>query len=61
VRGRRYNIISFYLDANGKMTAADPYDSWLVEASCKVSYSLDLWLTSIDGSVNAKFDTTLGW
>ena len=58
--GRRYNIISFYLDANGKMTAKSPYDSWLLEASCKVSYSLDVWVHSFDGTVTARFDKRLG-
>ncbi len=58
--GRRYNIISFYLDANGKMTASYPYTYWLIEASCKVSYSLDVWVHSFEGSVTAKFDTRVG-
>lgn len=58
--GRRYNIISFYLDARGKMTASEPYTHWLIEASCKVSYSLDVWVHSFEGSVTAKFDTKLG-
>ena len=58
--GRRYNIISFYLDANGKMTASQPYTSWLLEASCKVSYSLDVWVHSFDGTVTARFDKRLG-
>ncbi len=60
VAGKRYNIIGFYLDTNGKLTAAYPYDSWDLAASCKVSYSLDLWLVSVEGSVQASFDTRIG-
>lgn len=44
----------------GEMYSSAPYMSWKLEASCKVSYSLDLWLHSFDGSVSAKFDTSLG-
>ena len=59
--GRRYNIINFYLNAQGKMTAAYPYTYWQLEASCKVSYSLDVWVHSFEGTVTASFDTSLGW
>jgi len=59
VAGKRYNIIGFYLDARGKLEAVPPYDAWDLRASCRVSYSLDLWLTEIEGSVNASFDTTI--
>jgi hypothetical protein len=59
VAKKRYNIIGFYLDARGKLEAEPPYDAWDLRASCRVSYSLDLWLTEIEGSVNASFDTTI--
>lgn len=58
--GKRFDIISFYLDARGNLAAASPYTAWDLECSCKVSYSLDLWLVSVEGSVNARFDTTIG-
>jgi len=57
VGGDHYNIISFYLDARGKLTA-HPNDDWELSCSCTVSYSLDLWLFSVEGSVSASFDTT---
>ncbi len=60
VGSKRFNIISFYLDASGKLTSSSPYTSWRMDASCKVSYSLNLWLVSVSGSVTARFDTTLG-
>lgn len=60
VGGKRYNIISFYLDARGKVSSSDPYDSWLLECSCRVSYSLDLWICSVEGSVTASFNTRIG-
>jgi PKD repeat protein len=56
VKGKRFNIISFHLDAKGNLISSPPFDSWLLKASCKVSYSLDLWLTSYEGTVTAKFD-----
>ena len=59
--GKRYDIIGFYLDALGSLTSAAPYTSWDLACSCKVSYSLDLWLFSAEGSVNASFDTKIGW
>jgi PKD repeat protein len=58
--GKRFDIISFYLDARGNLAAASPYTAWDLGCSCKVSYSLDLWLVSVEGSVNARFDTTIG-
>ncbi len=61
VGSKRYNIISFYLDASGKLRSIKPYKSWDMDASCKVSYSLDLWLFSISGSVTANFSTRLSW
>ena len=56
VKGKRFNIISFHLDAKGNLVSPAPFTSWLLKASCKVSYSLDLWLTSYEGTVTAKFD-----
>jgi hypothetical protein len=58
--GKRFDIIGFYLDARGSLTATAPYTSWDLACSCKVSYSLDLWLVSVEGSVNARFDTKIG-
>ncbi|OQA73265.1 MAG: hypothetical protein BWY35_00654 [Firmicutes bacterium ADurb.Bin248] len=60
VGGKPYNIINFHLDARGKLEAVPPYTAWDLHASCKVSYSLDLWVTEIEGSVSASFDTRLG-
>lgn len=60
VAGKSFNIINFYLDARGKLEAVPPYTAWDLRASCKVSYSLDLWLTEVEGSVSASFDTRLG-
>lgn len=60
VKGKRFNIISFYLDARGSVSSSSPYTSWMLRCSCEVSYSLDLWLFSVEGSVSASFDTTLG-
>ncbi len=60
VKGKRFNIIGFYLDARGNLESTSPFDSWMLGASCKVSYSLDLWLFEVEGSVNAKFDTKIG-
>ncbi|HWR19946.1 MAG TPA: hypothetical protein VN608_10015 [Clostridia bacterium] len=59
VGSKSYNIIGFYLDARGKLEAVPPYNAWDLRASCKVSYSLDLWVTEIEGSVNASFDTSI--
>jgi hypothetical protein len=62
VGGKRYNIISFYLDARGtieSMPAKNKPDEWKLTCSAKVSYSLNLFLFSVSGSVSAKFDTTL--
>ena len=58
---KRFNIISFYLDARGKIGSAYPFDSWSLACSCTVSYSLDLWLFEVEGSVNASFDTSIKW
>ena len=58
---KRFNIISFYLDARGMLGSAYPFDSWSLACSCTVSYSLDLWLFEVEGSVNASFDTSINW
>jgi len=58
VAGDKYNIISFYLDARGRLESMPPSDDWKLYCSCTVSYSLDLWLFSVEGSVSASFDTT---
>jgi hypothetical protein len=62
VSGKRYNIINIYLDARGtieSMPAKNKPDEWKLTCSAKVSYSLNLFLFSVSGSVSAKFDTTL--
>lgn len=60
VGSKRFNIIGFYLDARGKLVSSSPYKKWDLSCSCKVSYSLDLWVCSVEGTVTAKFDQTLG-
>jgi hypothetical protein len=57
--GKEFNIISFYLDAHGTLASGGGFDSWEIGCSCTVSYSLDLWLVEIEGSVSASFDTTI--
>jgi PKD repeat protein len=61
VGSKKFNIISFYLDARGKIGSAYPFDCWSLACSCTVSYSLDLWLFEVEGSVNASFDTSIDW
>ena len=51
--GKEFNIISFYLDAHGTLASGGGFDSWEIGCSCTVSYSLDLWLVEIEGSVSA--------
>ena len=58
--GKRYDIISFYLDAHGTLASGNNFKSWELGCRCTVGYSLDLWLTEIEGSVTASFDTTIG-
>lgn len=58
-KGKRFNIISFYLGAQGDMVSRAPFKSWDVSAKCKVSYHLNLYLCKISGSVNANISTTL--
>lgn len=58
---KRFNIIGFYLDARGKLSSAYPFNAWSLACSCSVSYSLDLWLFEIEGSVTASFDTSIDW
>jgi len=56
---KRYDIISFYLDAHGTLASGGDFKSWEIGCSCTVGYSLDLWLVEIEGSVNASFDTRI--
>jgi len=58
--GEEFDIISFYLDAHGTLASGAGFRTWELGCSCTVSYSLDLWLAEIEGSVNASFDTTIG-
>ncbi len=60
VSGDHFNIIAFHLDAMGALTAASPYKSWQLACSTRVSYHLNLYLFKVEGSVEAKFDTTIG-
>lgn len=60
VAGKSYKIIGFYLDARGRLGSAYPFDCWQLACSCTVSYSLDLWLFEVEGSVSASFDTRIG-
>jgi hypothetical protein len=57
---KRYDIISFYLDAHGTLASGSGFKSWELGCSCTVGYSLDLWLVEVEGSVNASFNTTIG-
>ena len=60
VSGKRFNIINMYLDARGTIESIPPpKDEWQLTCSAKVSYSLNLFLFSVSGSVSASFDTTL--
>ncbi len=58
--GSRHYIISMQLDAQGRMESEDPYNSWYVAAKCNVSYSLNIWIHTFEGTVSADFSTTLG-
>jgi hypothetical protein len=51
VKGKRYNIIHVMLGANGQIIGQAGQD-WQLSANAHIYYSLDLWLTEIDGSVN---------
>ncbi|NLZ55789.1 MAG: hypothetical protein GX900_03900, partial [Clostridiaceae bacterium] len=57
--GKRYNIISFMLDARCKLESLPPQNKWKVSGSVKVSYSLNLFLFSVSGSVRVGFNKTL--
>lgn len=58
VGGKKYNIISFFLDAVGTIQSLPPKNEWQVSCSAKVSYNLNLYLFSVSGSVSASFDTS---
>lgn len=58
--GKEFSIINFYLDAHGTLVSGGGFSTWELGCSCTVGYSLDLWLTEIEGSVNANFSTTIG-
>ncbi len=55
----RWDIIKLMLDARGTISSLPPSKDWNLHCSAKVSYCLDLFLFSIDGSVEASFDTTI--
>ena len=59
VSGKKFNIISLYLDARGKLSMIPPSEHWKLECSATVGYSLNLFLFSVSGSVSASFDTTI--
>ncbi len=50
----RHDIISLYVNAEGSLSKKST-GSWRLSASCKVGYSLDLFLVSVSGSVSADF------
>lgn len=58
--GKKFNIISFYLDARGELESSSPFSSWSLKAHCRVSYHLNLCLKTISGSVNANLSTKIG-
>jgi len=51
VKGKRYNIIHVMMGANGQIIGQMGQD-WQLSANARIYYSLDLWITEIDGSVN---------
>lgn len=51
VKGKRYSIIHLMLGANGQIIGQSGQD-WQLSANARIYYSLDLWLTDIEGSVN---------
>jgi hypothetical protein len=59
VKGKKFDIISLYLDARGRIESIPPSDDWLLYCSATVSYSLDLWLFEVEGSVTASFDEVI--
>ncbi len=60
VFGECFDIIHLYLDARGTIeTIPPPKDAWQLTCSAKVSYSLNLFLFDVSGSVSASFDMTL--
>ena len=50
----RHDIISLYVNAQGSLSKRSE-GNWRLKGSCKVGYSLDLFLGSISGSVTADF------
>lgn len=58
VGGEKFQIIGFYLNALGRLESIPPSDDWLLYCTCEVSFCLDLWLFSVEGTVEASFDTT---
>jgi hypothetical protein len=55
--GKKFDIISFYLNAEGALYKKSS-GPWNLKAACEVGYSLDLFLFSAHGSVHANFNTT---
>ncbi|HAL74504.1 MAG TPA: hypothetical protein DCM45_05350 [Clostridiales bacterium] len=51
VKGKRYNIIHVMMGANGQIIG-QVGQNWQLSANARIYYSLDLWITEIDGSVN---------
>ncbi len=55
-KGKKFNIISLMLDAKGTISGViEPKEQWDLSSYAKVSYCLDLFMFSIDGSVDAHF------
>jgi fibronectin type 3 domain-containing protein len=51
VKSKKYKIISLGLDLLGTLSDANKEDEWVVNGKASVSYSIDLWLFDISGSV----------
>ncbi|MCL1974747.1 MAG: hypothetical protein FWG61_01130, partial [Firmicutes bacterium] len=56
--GKRYNIINFYLGAQGTLSKGGS-SPWKLAASCEVGYSLKLFLFKVGGTVHADFKKNL--
>ena len=58
--GKKFDIISFHLDASGKLTYIIPKTKFVLAAHCEVGYSLNLLLFKANGSVSVNFEQALG-
>jgi hypothetical protein len=60
VGGKRFQVIGFYLDAQGTLASSPGFDKWNLSCSASVSYCVDVFLFEVEGSVTADFATTIG-